>query len=181
MFAQAVVVGRDRAGPHVDALAQVGVADVAEVVGLAAVIEVAVFDFHEIADAAVRLQPGARPQLAVGTDGTAIPHLGAAHHREQHLHPTSQLAVFQQAARADAAAIADLVAAAKVALGFDDHVAAEAGAIAKAAAGRIDKGHPLPHPVLPQALLQDGLALGELQAVVDAIDLIGIGHLQVDG
>ena len=180
MFAHSVVVGRDRAGAHVDRLTQVGVADVAEVVGLAAVIEVAVLDLDEIADAAVRFQPGARPQVAVRTNGTAIPHLGAIHHREQHSYPWAQLGVFKQAARADAAAIADLVAAAEVALGFNNHIAAEAGAIAETAAGRIHEGHPLPHPVLPQTLLQDGLALGELQAVVDAVDLMGIGHLHVD-
>ena len=66
-----------------------------------------------------------------------------------------------------------------MALGFHQHIAAEAGALAEGAAGRIGEAHPLGHPVAPQPLLQHGLALGQLQAVVDAVDLVRVGHLQV--
>ena len=99
----------------------------------------------------------------------------------EHLRPITKAAVLDQAARTDAAAIADFRAAAEVALGFHQHITAEAGALAEGAAGRIGEAHALGHPVAPQPLLQRGLALGELQAVVDAVDLVRVGHLQVHG
>ena len=99
----------------------------------------------------------------------------------EHLHAIGEAAVLDQAARADAAAVADGGVAPEVALGLHQHIAAEAGALAEGAAGRIGEAHPLGHPMAPQPLLQHGLALGQLEAVVDAVDLIRVGHFQVHG
>ena len=181
MFVDAVVVGGDGAGPHVDVLPQLGVADVAEVVHLAAGADAGLLDLHEVAHPAVRRQLGAGAQLGVGADGAVGRHHRLTHHRIQHLHPFADAGVVDQAAGADAAAVADHRLAAEVALGLHHHIPAEAGAVAEGAAGRIHEGDPLRHPVAPQPLLDHRLALGQLQPVVDAVDLIGVGHLQVHG
>ena len=141
----------------------------------------AVLHFHEIADAAVGLQHRARAQLGEGSNGAAGLQAHLAQHGEGHLHVLGQGAVFDQAAGPDAATIADHGIAAEVALGFHQHIPAEAGAVAEGAAGGIGEGDAFRHPVAPQAVLQNGLALGELQPVVDAVRFLPVLHLQLQG
>ena len=181
MFAHAIEVGGDRAGADVHVGAEVGVAEVAQVVGLHAGGQAAVLHLHEVADAAIFAEYGLGAQLGEGTDQAAAGHLGIADHRVEHLHILGDFTVFDQAAGAEAAAVADHVCAAEMALGIHDHIAAEAGAIAEGAAGRIGEGDPLAHPVLAQPLLQAPFAGGELEAIVDAVDFVAVGHLQVGG
>ena len=66
-------------------------------------------------------------------------------------------------------------------LRFDHHITAELAALTQGAAGRVHKGDPLCHPVLPQPLLQHRFALRQLLTVVDPIDLIGISHFHMHG
>ena len=179
VLVDAVVVGGDRAGADVHLAAQIGIAQIAQVVGFHAALQPAVLHLHEVADPAVGPQLGAVAQLGEWPHAAALGHPGAADHRVHHLHALRQAAVLDQAARPDPAAGADRGAAAEMALGFHHHIAAEAGVIAEGAAGRIDEAHPLAHPVLAQALLQQRFALGQLQPVVDAVGFAGIGHLQV--
>ena len=141
----------------------------------------AVFDLYKIADVAAFGELAAWPQLGKGPHRAVGADAGPPQHRMQHLAALAELAVFNQAARADAATVADAAGSAEVALGFHHHIAAKAGGLAEAAAGRIGEGHPLGHPVAAQPLLQHRFALAELEPVVDAGDLVGIGHLEVHG
>src|SRR6185503_12550023 len=69
----AVVVAGDGAGADVDARADLGVADVGEVVGLRARTEAARLDLDEVADVHLLGQARARPQAGVRADPAVRP------------------------------------------------------------------------------------------------------------
>ena len=181
MLVHPVVVGGDGSGPHVDLLPELGVADVAEVVHLGASPQLAFLHLHKVADAAAIADIGGRPQVSKGTDGNVIADVGLSHHGVHHTHVGPNRRVLDQAAGADPGVVADHATAAEVGLRFDHHIAAETAAFAEGAAFGINEGDPFIHPVVAQPLLQQGFALGQLPPVVDAVHLIGIGHLQVHG
>ena len=139
------------------------------------------FYLHKIADAATIADIGGRPQVSKWTDGNVVADAGLSHHRVNHTHVGSNRCVLDQAAGADPGVVADHAAAAEVGLRLDHHIAAEAAAFTEGAAFGINEGDPFIHPVVAQPLLQQGFALGQLPPVVDAVHLIGIGHLQVHG
>ena len=77
---------------------------------------------------------------------------------------------------ADGAALADGGAAAQVGAGPQHGVAPDADARLHVHGRRVGHRHPAPHQVLAQALLQGGLAQGQVDAVVDAR-----GHQRIVG
>ena len=181
MLVYAIEIGGDRAGANVDPGADVGIAEVAEVVGLDPLAQLAVLDLNEIADAAVGGQVGAGPELGEGANGAAGIDAHLTQHRIQHLNPFTQAAGLDQAARTDPAAIGNRVRSPEMALGFHHHIAAEAGGLTEAAAGGIGEGDTLRHPMAAQPILQGRLTFGQLQAIVDAADLRQVVHLQMAG
>ena len=68
VLVRAVVVGGDRAGPDVDALADLGVAEVAHVVLLGAGAQAGVLELGEVADLRAAADDGARPEMAERPD-----------------------------------------------------------------------------------------------------------------
>ena len=71
VLVRAVVVGGDRAGAVVDPLADVGIAEVGEVVGLGAAAEGRVLDLDEVADVDLGAELGAAAQAGERTDDRA--------------------------------------------------------------------------------------------------------------
>src|SRR5207342_1155535 len=67
----AVVVGEDRAGADVGALADLGVADVRQVWNLGAVADLGVLGLDEGADLAADTERGARPEVGERANGRA--------------------------------------------------------------------------------------------------------------
>ena len=72
VLARAVVVGGDRAGADVDALADLGVAEVAHVVLLRAGAEARVLELGEVADLGAAPDDAARPEVAERPDGRLV-------------------------------------------------------------------------------------------------------------
>ena len=70
---RAVVVGGDRAGADVDALADLGVAEVAHVVLLGAGAEARVLELGVVADLGATTDDAARPQVAERPDASPRP------------------------------------------------------------------------------------------------------------
>ena len=97
MLAHTVVIGSDRAGSHVDVLAEAGVTDVAEVVDLAAGTHLAFLHLHKVADAASIGDVGRRTQMSKGSDGNAIAHRGLPDNGMQHGDIAAELGILQQA------------------------------------------------------------------------------------
>ena len=150
-------------------------------VDLAAGTHLAFLHLHKVADAATIGDLGCWTQMSKGSDGNAIAHRGLPDNGMQHGNVVAELGIFQQAAGSQAAVVADAAATAQMGLRFDHHIATEAAVFTEGAAAGVDEGDALRHPVVAQALLQDGFTLGELLAVVDAVHLIGIGDFNVHG
>ena len=150
-------------------------------VDLAAGTHLAFLHLHKVADAATIGDVGRRTQMSKGSDGNAIAHRGLPDNGMQHGNVVAELGIFQQAAGSQAAVVADAAATAQMGLRFDHHIATEAAVFTEGAAAGVDEGDALRHPVVAQALLQDGFTLGELLAVVDAVHLIGIGDFNMHG
>ena len=87
--------------------------------------------------------------MGEGSDGAALGQPGLAHHGKGHLHLRLKLAVFNQGARTNAAAVANAVVPPKMALGLHHHVLAKAGASAEATACRIQEADASRQPLLP--------------------------------
>ena len=181
MLVHAVVVGSDRASAHIHIGPQLGIADVAEVIHFAATGNGALFHLNEIADLAVIANCRSGPEVGKRSDCSVASHLGLVDHRVQHGDTVPKHRILQKAAGSQTAVVADLAGASQVRLSFDHHIATELAGFTQAAAVRIHKGDPLIHPVLFQALLQQGFALSQLAPVVDAVHFIGILHFQVHG
>src|SRR5207237_10568942 len=73
MFVRAVVVACDGTGADIDVAAHRCVAEIGEVIGLAAGSHFRVLDFDEIADMYVFGQHGTRPYAGVGPDAATCP------------------------------------------------------------------------------------------------------------
>ncbi len=71
VFIGAIVIARNRAGTDVDVLSDYGIADVAQVIRLAAGGDGAIFDFNEITDMDVVSKPGSGTDACVRSD-TAV-------------------------------------------------------------------------------------------------------------
>ncbi|OIQ78427.1 hypothetical protein GALL_398640 [mine drainage metagenome] len=77
MLVHAIEIAGDGAGTDVHVAPYRGVADIAEVVDLAAGADLAVLDFDEIADVRFRRQLGAGPQARIGADAATFADRGA--------------------------------------------------------------------------------------------------------
>ena len=80
MFGKAVVVAGDGAAADVDVGTNLGVAKVGEVVGLAALAEVGLFEFDEVADVGVFGQNTAGAQMGKGAQVAARPDVAVFGH-----------------------------------------------------------------------------------------------------
>ena len=181
VFVHAVVVRGDRSCSHIHVLAQAGVADVAEVVHLAPGPQAALFHFNKVADAAAMADVCSGPQVSKGSNAHVISHLCFSHHRLHNLDAIAQACIVNQCSWPQFGVVSDRAAATEMGLRFNHHVTTEAAVFAEGATGWVHKGDPFIHPVVPKALLQYPFALGELFAVVDAVHLIRIIHLQMHG
>src|SRR5574343_1142157 len=77
MLVHAIVIAGDGPSADVHLTAYRAVADVAQVVYLAANVDAAVLDFDEVADMRFFHQFGARAQAGEGADAAAVANLGA--------------------------------------------------------------------------------------------------------
>ena len=181
MFADPVVIRRNRAGTDVDLVPQFRISDVTEVVHLAAISKTALLHFHEIADSASPADLGGRSEVGERANAYGIADDRTTDHRMHNLHRGAKGCIFNQAAWSEPTVVSDLAVSADVGLRFDQHITAKAAVFAQGAAGGINKGDPLVHPVVPKPLLKHGFALSKLFAVVDAVHFIGIGNFKVHG
>src|SRR3990172_1721786 len=108
----AVVVAGHRAGADVDLLADLGVADVAEVAHLRAAPQSRSLHLHEVADVHACLQAAARPQVAERPNVDAARENGAFDDGRHDRTPVADLRVGDDGVRADGAGGADDGAAA---------------------------------------------------------------------
>ncbi len=98
MFPNAVVVGGDRAGPHVDVVAKARVADVAEVIHLAANGDHTLFNLNKIANFAGITNRGARSEMGEGTNLNSITNACIAHHGVHDRDIATEFGIVQQTA-----------------------------------------------------------------------------------
>src|SRR5690606_7754832 len=160
----AVVVAGDGAGTDVDAGADLGIAQVAEVVGLAAGAQAGLLGFDEIADVHALGQLGAGAEARVGADagGTVAEHafqvaMGAD------LGAGGQLDIAQPAERADAHAVAKHHPAFEHHVHVDLDVAAGLDRAAQVEAGRVGQAHAGAHQGLGGTALVAAFQLRQLQ------------------
>src|SRR5690606_15363050 len=133
-----IIVAGDGAGANVHILAQLAVTHVAEMVYLAALADAGLLHFHEVADAcgfcnvAARADAGKRPDVAARADarfpddGVGVDH-----------GPGADLAITQEAVRADAHVVTQHDAAVEDDVDVDFHVASKAKFAAYIEAARI--------------------------------------------
>ena len=170
-----VVVRHDRAGADVGALADLGVADVAEVGHLRALADHRVLRLDEAADLALRAEVRAGAQVGEGADGRALADHGEQRVGADHLGAGADLGVAQGGVRADHGLGADVAGAVQLDAGADDRVLADGDIRIDPGGGRVDDRHPVPHVPLQGATVQLGAELGELEPVVDPLDHHHVG------
>src|SRR5262249_35702031 len=105
---RAVVVHSDAAGADVDLASERRVAEICQVIGLAALADDAVLHFDEVADVHFVVQLRARPHARERADRAARADRGAIDHAVRvQLGVRADAAILQVAVRADARAVAD--------------------------------------------------------------------------
>ena len=169
MLVEAVVVAGNGAGADVDTAAQRGVADVAQMVNLAARANARFFGFHEIADARAGRQSRARAQASVGSDAARlIQHriLKVAHRVHRTAGPHAGVA--QHAVGSDAHALAQNHLPFEHAIHIDKHVSPTIQRAAHINARGIGEGHTGAHQRLCLARAVAAFRLGKLAALVDS-------------
>ena len=172
----AVIVGRDAAGAVVDALADIGIAQIGQVVRLRAVSHDRVLDLDEVADMhlASQLRAGAqaRERADQCTCADADAGLLAVDMRERVDHRAgTEGRVGNHAVGADAHAFAELDPALEDAVDIDLDILAADQLAAQVEARRVGQAHARDHQLVGAAALVGALELGQLGRAVDAGDL----------
>ena len=174
----AVVVAGDGAGADVDVGADLGVADIGEVVGLRALADAARLDLDEVADVHLVGEARAGPQPRVRAEQAARADLGVVEVREgAHLGAGRDGHVAQHAVGADAHAVAQRDPALEYAVHVDRHVAPAFERAAHVDARRVGERHPGLEQARRLAMLHDALEAGQLLLRVDPGDLPAVVDL----
>ena len=169
VLVEAVVVTGNSARADVDTAAQRGVADVAQMVDLAARPDPRFFGFHEIADARAGRQPRTRAQAGVGPDAARL-----IQHRifemAHRVHRTAgpHAGVAQHAVGSDAHALAQHHPPFKHAIHIDEHVSPAVQRAAHIDARGIGEGHAGAQQRLCPTRAVAAFRLGKLPAVIDS-------------
>src|SRR5258706_6352619 len=168
-FLLAVVVHHDRAAAEGDLLADVCVADVAQVVGLRALAHHGILHLDVVADAHVLAQIGAGAEVRVRADDTAVADPGALEAAAR-LDPdvVADDRVFDHHARLDAAARADAHALAQHDAGREHGVLADLDVDLHVGRLGIEQRHALAHQLVDEPLAHQRLRARELRLGVDA-------------
>src|SRR4029079_16223021 len=83
VFAEAVIVARDRPGTDVDLAADLDVAEIRQMVGFGAIAESSVLVLDEVADVDLIAEPRLRPQVGERTDLTGLADVGLGDHHAE--------------------------------------------------------------------------------------------------
>src|SRR5690606_21360976 len=177
----AVVVAGDGARADVDPGADLGIADIGEVVGFRAFAHAGRLHLDEIADVGAGGKLGARAQACVRADAGLGAHAGAVDMGEgQDLRAGADAGIAQHAVGADARAVRDLGPAFEDAVDVDRDVRAAGEAAAHVDPGRVDQRHAPVEQCVGDAALVDALEFGELALAVDPQGFPGVGRLRGD-
>ena len=178
MFVYTVVIAGDGAGADIAAAADFGVADIGQVVGLAAVPNRAVFHFDEIADVRFVADVCLRAQASVGADAGVAADAAVFQMRKRLDHAAgADDSVFDHAVGADAHTVAQFVVAFDHHVYVDFHVLPVFQAAAQIKARRIAQGQAGFEQCLGLVALENALQRGQLLFVVYARRQIRRGHL----
>ncbi|MNQ79185.1 hypothetical protein D3C85_941190 [compost metagenome] len=169
MLVHAVVVAGDRARAHVHAGADVGVADIGQVVRLAVFAQHALLDLDKIAHVAAVAKLRAGAQAGIRTHARIAAHLGLLQVAEGFdMRARSDADVAQHAMRPDAHAIGQGHLAFEHAAHVDEHIAAAAERTAHVKARGIGQRHAGFELAAGLLTLPAALELGLLDAAVHA-------------
>ena len=177
-----VVVDDDRARADVAALADRGVADVGQVRHLGAVADLGVLDLDVGADLAAGAEHGAGPQVAERADGRVLADLRAGGVALEDGRALADLAVGQRGVRADDGVPSYNGVSVKLGVAARS---VTSGSSTTSASIQVVAGSRTATPARMcarhDAVAQHPRELGELDAVVDAAGLVGVGgHLGLD-
>ena len=168
MLVHAVIVGGDGAAADVGVLAQVGVADIAQVRHLRAVADVRLLYFHERAGLASLAELVARTQIRPRADVGRAADVRLLHAGAFHMRFGVDGGADQRGVRADFGGFADHRMALEEAAGQDHRVACDLHVVLDPRGVRVEDGDAFAHPMLAHALVVRLGERGELHAVVDA-------------
>src|SRR5690606_24805049 len=164
----AVVVAGDGTRADVDPGADLGIADVGEMVGLRAFAHAGRLHLDEIADMGMGGEFRAGPQPGIGPDARLGPDAGPVDVGEgEHLRARADAGVAQDAVRSDAGAVGDLDRALEDAVDVDRDVDAAGEPAAHVDAGGIGERHAGVEQGVCDVALVDALELRELPLAVD--------------
>ncbi len=177
VFVGAVVVGHDGARADIDPRAHRGVTHIAQVVGLGARAQRAVFHFDEVADVYAIGQGSCGPQPGEGADdraradARAVEMAEGMHHRARaHTH------IAQHGVGPHAGAVGQMHFAFEHAAHVDEHIAATVQRAAHVDAARVGQGDARVEQAARSAQLHHALQMRELAAVVHAEHIVRVGH-----
>ena len=178
MLVLAVEVHGDRARADVHALADIGVAHVAEVVHLRALPETCGLHLAEIAHPDALLEVGARPEVRVRADAHIVLERGAFEHRGLDDTASADGRVPQDRVRPDTRVRADGRRALEHAAAVDDDVRGDADGVVDGRRVGIAERHAVEHQPFPDPAAQDRFRGGELDPRVHAHPLTGVGRAE---
>ena len=168
MLADSVVVARDGARADVRALADFGVADVAEMVLLDARLEAAGLDLGEVAEPGLAADGGTGAQVREGSDLDFVLDLGPLQDAGPDVAVPADDRVDDLAAGADPGALADLRAAPQDDARIQDDVLGQLDGDVHVRPGRVHERHAGQHVAGVDGQPQLHLGRGQLGPVVDA-------------
>ena len=169
MLVDAIIVAGDGAGADVDPGADLGIADVGQVVDLAGGAGAGILDLDEVADVVVVAQLGARAQAGEGADAVVGADPGAVDDRHrQHMGAVTDDAVLEDAVGADLHALAEPDLALEDAADVDGDVAAAIELAADVDAVGVGQHHAAVGEAVGQVALVAAFEKGELRLAVDA-------------
>src|SRR2546425_5995579 len=173
-----VVIAGDGASAHIDACAELRIADVAKVIGLRLRAQPTGLDLDEVADMHVLGEAGSRAQPGVGSYPAALADLGFLQVREgKHLAARTDAHIAQHAIRADAHAFAKAHAPFEDAVDVDRYIALAIELAAHVEARRIGEADAGVHQPARLLRLEGALERRELGLGIDAGDFHRVIHL----
>ena len=172
VLVRAVVIAGDGAGADIDLLADGRVAEVGQVIGLAARAEDAVLDLDEVADVHARGQAGARPEARERTDVAVGPMLARSMTQFGNTTVSSPISLSRITTFGPIRTrLPSFTTPSSTTLTSMSDVAADRDRATRVEAQRVDQRDALEHQLGGTLLAIGRLELGELQLVVDAQDL----------
>ena|GEM_PF-3965553 len=182
-FVHTVIIAGNGACADIDLSTDIGIAQITQVVGLAALAESGFFELNKIADVRICGQLGARTQSRVGADLDVFGSSGLLQMAEcLNLSAGAQRHIAQNAVRPHAHAVGQCDIAFKHAADINKHIAPAFERTAQIKAGRVGQGDALDQQALCLFSLPGAFQLCLLYAAVDAQRFpVGIGLGGIDG